>query len=544
MSRSERVIDMAPGFYVRSDYQVSIEHSEKRIRSIFNGKIIADSDMVLVLSETRHAPTYYFPKADVHMDALIPTERHTHCPFKGNASYWSVKVGSELADNIVWGYEQPYKEAEEIEGYIAFYWDKMEAWYEDDVQVFAQSNEAKDTKGNPLVEWVLSEAWEATTSRELTHRFVSRLNECGMNVMQMTVAIRTLHPLLAAIAYRWKRSELEVSKFEASYDIFGSDTFKNSPFQPIFDGAGGVRRKIEPVGKNEYPVLDDLSADGATDYVAMPMRFSDGQINAITIATDNESGFTTENLGHIHEVLPILSRLYEVQAKERSAATLMHTFMGKHTGERVLNGQIRRGDGEDMHAVIWLSDLRNSTPLAETMTRAEFLVYLNQFFDGMAGAVVDNGGEILRFIGDAVLAIFPIEHNHNHESGRDACSEVEMACERAINAVKAARSAIAETNIELLSTGQPEIKYGIGMHIGDLTYGNIGIPERLEFTVIGSAANEAARIEAMTKNLSVPVLISDTFASAYIGELVSVGQHQLRGVEGKRELFTVLESFV
>jgi uncharacterized protein (DUF427 family)/class 3 adenylate cyclase len=544
MGRSKRVVDMAPGFSVRSDYQVSIEPTEKRIRALFNGKTIADSDMVLVLSETRHAPTYYFPKADVHMDSLALSERHTHCPFKGNASYWSVHVGSELGENIVWGYEQPYEEAEEIQGYIAFYWDKMEAWYEDDVQVFAQSNEAKNTKANPLVEWVLSEAWEATTSRELTHRFVNRLNECGMKVIHIAVAIRTLHPLLAAISYRWKKSEPEVERIDSSYDSLVSGAFSNSPFKPVIDGAGGVRSKINPVGENEYSILDDLSVEGATDYVAMPMRFSDGQINAITIATDGEGGFTTENLGHIHEVLPILSRLYEVQAKERSAATLMHTFMGKHTGERVLNGQIRRGDGEDMHAVIWFSDLRNSTPLAETMTRAEFLVYLNQFFDGMAGAVVDNGGEILRFIGDAVLAIFPIERNYNNESGWDACSEVEMACERAINAVKAAQSAIAETNIELLSTGLPEIKYGIGMHIGDLTYGNIGIPERLEFTVIGSAANEAARIEAMTKDLSVPVLISDTFASAYLGELVSVGQHQLRGVEGKRELFTVRESSV
>ena len=541
MSRSERVIDMAPGFSVRSDYHVSIELSEKRIRAMFNGRIIADSNAVLVLHETRHAPIYYFPKKDVRMDALTPSERYTHCPFKGNASYWSIQVGSELVENIVWGYEQPYKEAEAIEGYVAFYWDKMEAWYEDDVQVFAQSNETKGTKPNPLVEWVLSEAWEATTSRELTHRFVSRLNECGMNVMQMTVAIRTLHPLLAAIAYRWKKSEPEVSKFDASHDIFGSDAFKNSPFQPIFDGVGGVRRKIEPVGENEYSILDDLSADGATDYVAMPMRFSDGQINAITIATDIESGFSTESLGHIHEILPILSRLYEVQAKERSAATLMHTFMGKHTGERVLNGQIRRGDGEDMHAVIWFSDLRNSTPLAESMSRADFLIYLNQFFDGMAGAVVDSGGEILRFIGDAVLAIFPIEHNHNHGSDRDACAEVELACERAVNAVKTARLAVAETNLELLSAGQPEIKFGIGIHIGDLTYGNIGIPERLEFTVIGAAANEAARIEAMTKDLGVPVLISDTFASAYMGDLISVGQHELRGVEGKRELFTVSE---
>jgi uncharacterized protein (DUF427 family)/class 3 adenylate cyclase len=537
MGRSERVINMAPGFSVHPDYQVSIKPSGKRIRAMFNGQVIADSSNVLVLNETRHAPTYYFPKSNIDMSALIPSEHHTHCPFKGNASYWSIQVESEFAENVVWAYEQPYKDAQQIEGHVSFYWDKMEAWYEDDVQVFAQSNAPKDAKANPLVEWMLSEAWEATTSRELTHRFVSRLNECGMNVMQITVVIQTLHPLLAAIAYRWKNTENEVTKFEASHDTLDSAAFQDSPLQPIFEGAGGVRRRIDDASAVEFPILADLRAEGATDYAAMPMRFSDGQVNAITIATDEDGGFTTENLGHIHEVLPILSRLYEVHAKERSAATLMRTFMGKHTGERVLNGQIKRGDGEDLHAVIWFSDLRNSTPLAESMSRAEFLIYLNQFFDGMAGSVADNGGEILRFIGDAVLAIFPIEKNQNNE--HEVGAEITQACKRAVNAAKAAMAAISEINLKQLSEGKPEINFGIGMHIGDLTYGNIGIPERLEFTVIGSAVNEAARIEATTKDLGIPVLISDTFATAYTGDLKSVGKHRLRGVENERHLFTV-----
>lgn len=537
MGRPERAIDMAPSFSVRPDYQVSIEPSKHRIRAVFNGIDVADSSDAIVLQETRYAPTYYFPRKDVRMDLLEPTEHLTHCPFKGNATYWTLKVGDQIAENVVWSYENPYEEATEVSEYIGFYWGKMEAWYEDDRQVFAQTKTGSSAASNPLVEWVLSEAWDATTSRELTKRFAGRMNECGMSVIRMNVVIQTLHPLLAALGYRWSHNEEEVQKFEASYDTISSEQFKNSPLAPIFEGSGGVRRWIDAESADEYSILKELKEEGATDYAAMPMRFSDGQINAITIATDDVNGFSTESLGHVHEILPILSRLYEVHAKQRSAATLMRTFMGAHTGERVLNGQIRLGDGEDVNAVIWFSDLRNSTPLAESMSRADFLVYLNRFFDGMAGAVVDNGGEILRFIGDAVLAIFPIEGDG--KCSRDSRAEASLACDRAVTAAKAAMAAIDETNVSQSSNGEPKIEFGIGIHIGDLTYGNIGIPERLEFTVIGAAANEAARIEAMTKDLKLPVLISDTFAATYEGKLKPVGSHRLRGVQKERELYTV-----
>lgn len=540
MGRPERSVEMAPGFSVRPDYQVSVARSQKRVRATFNGVDIADSANAIVLQETRHAPTYYFPRDDVRMDLLQASNHLTHCPFKGNASYWSLEVGDKKAENLVWSYEEPFPEVEKIAGYLGFYWEKMDAWYEDDVQVFEQSKVGNDSASNPLVEWLLTEAWDATTSRELTQRFAGRLNQCGMAVMHMNVVIQTLHPLLAAIAYRWTRTEPEVRKLEASYDTVSSDQFKKSPLAPIFGGAGGVRRWIDAKSADEYAILKDLKAEGATDYVAMPMRFSDGQINALTLATDREGGFSTEDLGHVHEVLPILSRLFEVHAKQRSAATLMRTFMGAHTGERVLNGQIRRGDGEDVNAVIWFSDLRNSTPLAESMSREDFLSYLNKFFDGMAGAVVDNGGEILRFIGDAVLAIFPI--NENRVPTREAGCGIEQACNRAIKAAQAAIDAINVTNAEQIKNGDPEIKFGVGIHMGDLTYGNIGIPERLEFTVIGSAANEAARIEAMTKDLGIPVLISDTFANACDQNLKPVGLHKMRGVEKSRELYTLADA--
>lgn len=537
MGRPERVIDMAPGFSARPDYQVRIEPGHGNVIAVFGGETIVDSRKALVLHETRHTPTYYFPKSDVRMDLLVPSDHHTHCPFKGNATYWSLQLGDRTLENVVWSYEQPYEEAAEITGYMAFYWDKMEAWYENGVQIYTQSDQGKGKAANPFVDWLLSEAWDATTSRELTHRFIKQLNAQGMRIVHINVAIQTLHPLLAAISYRWAKGEDEITRFEASHDLMGSAQFLNSPLKPVFQGVGGVRRRIDAESVAEYSFLGELEAEGATDYVAMPMRFSDGQINAITIATDTPDGFSVEDLGFVHEILPILSRLYEVHAKERSAATLMRTFMGKHTGERVLDGKIKRGDGEDIHAVIWFSDLRNSTPLAESMPRAEFLAYLNKFFDGMAGAVVDNGGEILRFIGDAVLAIFPIDNDDMTSWG--ACEKVEKACESAVKAANSAIAAIEDTNLEQKAAGAPEIKFGIGIHIGDLTYGNIGIPERLEFTVIGAAVNEAARIEAMTKDLGVPILISNAFAQSYRGNLVPVGKHRLRGVENERELFTI-----
>ena len=306
--------------------------------------------------------------------------------------------------------------------------------------------------------------------------------------------------------------------------------FEDSPFAPIIrGGADGVRRRIEdPACPLDFPVVRDLHAEGATDYVAMPFRFSDGQVNVMSMTSFARGGFGAGHLGEIFEVLPVLGRMFEVHAQRRTATALLETYLGRHTGERVLKGLVKHGDGEQIHAVIWFCDFRDSTPLSKSLGRRAYLRQLNRFFYCMAGAVLEAKGEVLRYIGDAVLAIFPIEDSPAR------------ACERALNGARIAAERVREIN--KANPDKAPLRYGIGLHIGNVTYGNIGVPERLEFTVIGAAANEAARVESMTKELQKPVLTSAAFAAAYGGRLFSAGKHRLKGLEGEHELFAVPEN--
>lgn len=253
-------------------------------------------------------------------------------------------------------------------------------------------------------------------------------------------------------------------------------------------------------------------------------------------ARNATGGFSTGHLGNVYEVLPALGRLFEVYARRRSAMVLLDTYLGPHTGQLVLDGQIKLGDGKLIPAVIWFCNLRDSTRLAGSMSTGDYLIYLNRYFDAMAGAILDHGGEILSYIGDAVMAIFPIGAARESSAAGAAATE---PCSRAIMAAQQAAERIAATN--QAHPQQPPIRYGIGLHIGDVTYGNIGVSRRLQFTVIGPAANEASRIEGMTKALGKPVLISSEFAANYHGELISKGCHELKGVAETHELFTLAE---
>ncbi|MFP6710099.1 MAG: adenylate/guanylate cyclase domain-containing protein [Rhodospirillales bacterium] len=247
--------------------------------------------------------------------------------------------------------------------------------------------------------------------------------------------------------------------------------------------------------------------------------------------TDRPGGFSTDDLGHIYEIMPALSRLIEMHYVRRTAVTLLDTYLGKQTGQKVLNGQVRRGDGDNIYSVIWFCDLRNSTALSETMAREDFLVMLNQFLEAMADAVLDAGGEVLRYIGDAALAIFPI--------AGDIGLATPVATKKALEAAKDAIERMKIVNAERVKNGENEIGFGIGLHLGEVTYGNIGSPNRLEFTVIGAAANEAARLENLTKEVGVPIVISENFNSCSPSKLKSLDRKALRNVEGDQEIFTL-----
>jgi adenylate cyclase len=299
----------------------------------------------------------------------------------------------------------------------------------------------------------------------------------------------------------------------------------------VINGEGGVRRRLDgPGARLDFPVLEDLVAEGATDYVAMPLRFSDGQLNILTLVSDRPGGFSTEELGQVYEILPTLSRLFESHALRLSSATLLRTYLGSDAGQRVMDGLVKRGDGEDIHAAIWITDLRDSTSLAASLSRVDYLSLLNRYFDSVAGAVLDHGGEVLKFIGDSVLAIFAIDESDQKKP---------EACARALAAADDASRQIEAYNLERAADGAPLLEFGIGLHRGDLTFGNIGTSKRLDFTVIGSAVNEAARIESLSKTLNRQILISAAFRDSVPDPMISLGRHPLRGVTEECEIFAL-----
>ena len=505
-----------------------------RVRAQFNGITIADSQQVIQLNEGHLDPVFYFPRDDVRIDLLEGTDHHSYCPFRGEASYWSLKAGGKTGQNIAWSYQRPFEEAREISGHMAFYRDRIQLQF--DTEELAANTAQPDTAGrvNPLVDWLLDEAAGAVTTRGLIERFTRAMVKAGIPISRFWLSLRTLHPQLYSTAWVWEQGKSDLAEYNTRHETLSSDAFRNSPIVPILEGAGGVRRRLDIENPQlDYPIVRDLHADGASDYVAMPFLFSDGQINALSLTTKIPGGFSSDHLSCIYEILPLFSRLLEVHAARTNSIVLLETYLGKQTGRQVLDGQIRRGDGKNIHAVIWYCDMRGSTALAETLPREEFLTLLNGYFDCLAGPVLQHGGEVLRFIGDAALAIFPI-----HGQQADATAK---ACVSALIAAQDARKNIAENNIERERQGMNAIDYGIGLHVGEVTYGNIGTGNRLEFTVIGAAANEAARIESLCKTLERKILISEEFSRHTREPLISMGHHTLRGVGKAPEIFALTD---
>ncbi len=388
-------------------------------------------------------------------------------------------------------------------------------------------------------EWLLADGAKIPTVKELIEQLSARLIDDGFPIFRLLFLIRTLHPQVIGIRYEWRRDRGSVTEHLPPHGILRNSQYLDSPMSAIFDGdVEGIRRRLDtPDPRLDYPILRELLAEGATDYVAMPLTFSDGTVNAVTIASDRQGGFSDEQLKQFYDMLPVLSLLLEIHSNRRTARTLLETYLGKHTGNMVLDGMVKRGDGESIHAVIWFCDLRDSTHLAETLSLDSFLGVLNDFFDCMAGAVLDHGGEVLRFIGDAALAIFPI--GGTSKLLEEACTPSEGACKRALDAARDARQRIDALNKRRQEAGDPPIRYGLALHVGDVMYGNIGVPQRLEFTVIGKAANEAARLEGLCKEVGEPILISSAFPRCFPGEMRSLGTHSLKGVSEPQEIFAL-----
>lgn len=390
---------------------------------------------------------------------------------------------------------------------------------------------------DPLTRWLLMDGWAESDPEQFTRHLAHRLNDVGMDIDRLRLNIRFLHPQVLGISYTYNRKNDAVELHRAAHELAEKDVYLDSPFYALYEqNAGAIRRRLDvPSDESEFPILADLRAEGFTDYAALPIEFSDGRRSALTLATKRRGGFSVDALQTTYDALFALSRIVEVFALRHTAESLLETYLGKRSGMEVLNGKVRRGDGSAISSVIWFCDLRNSTPLAEALGQDRFLRLLNGYFDCVAGAVLDNGGEILRYIGDAMLAIFPIEQENPD------CPVLQASSRNAVTAARTALSRLAELNAERPADGSGPVRTGIGLHVGKVLYGNIGVPKRLEFTITGSAANEAARVESMCKPLGVPVVVSERFARLFDLGWTDLGTHELRGVGEAQTLYTLPE---
>jgi adenylate cyclase len=376
----------------------------------------------------------------------------------------------------------------------------------------------------PLIEWLLGPRAPGRTPEESFGDLCRALLERGVAIYRVGLFVRTLHPNVAGRAFFWREDRDSVEVDSADHSWFGTEDHLKSPIHAVWTTNAETRRRLaDPACPMDYPVLTDLREEGATDYLAVPLRFLSGEIHVASFASRRPGGFRDAELSALRKVLPYFTRVVEIYGLMRKARNILDAYLGPSAGAKVLAGQIKRGDGEDIHAVIWFCDLRDSAALADSMSRRDFLALLNEYFESTLGPVLERKGEVLRFIGDAALAIFPID-------GRPA-----QACAAA---VEAARDAL--TRMEKANKKRPlPLRFGIGLHLGELTYGNIGTPGRIEFTVIGAAANEAARIEGLCKRLEVDLLVSEDVARVLPMRWRSMGSHTLRGVGDKMELFTL-----
>ncbi len=313
----------------------------------------------------------------------------------------------------------------------------------------------------------------------------------------------------------------------------GSDSFLLNPLHQAIDLGQEVRAKPQiPGDAARFPLLGELAARGITDYLMQPLSTGGAYHNAISLATSESGGFDDEVLAKTQRVLLLFALHVQRHITLHIAGNVAKTYLGQIAGSNVLNGRIERGSGEAMEAVIWFSDLRGFTALSERLSGEDVTKVLNAYFGALAGAVIAEEGEVLKFIGDGLLAVFPYG---DQESAKEAASAAYRATIQAL-------AAVDEINLSPPAgldgvTGWGPLRSGIAIHSGRVFFGNVGAPERLDFTVIGRAVNTAARVEALTKELGEPALITGPVAGLLPQELRSVGRHGLRGVSEQMELF-------
>jgi adenylate cyclase len=393
-----------------------------------------------------------------------------------------------------------------------------------------------------IVHRVITAAGLAGASEpELLRLFCETLGRKGLPIGRANLLIDTLHPVHEGRAFRWRRDDpqLEPVVEYGRTNAAGAnlESWRRSTFYHLLQtGESLLRRQLAIDPRSDFPILDELRAEGQTDHVVLITRFAaegalgemDGVYSSWT--TDHADGFTDEQVQDLTDLVPSLALAIKCTSLARIAETLMETYLGRDAGRRVLSGRIERGVADRIAAVLWYSDLRHFTQVADQVEPELLIPFLNDYADAIISSIHEAGGDVLKLIGDGILAVFQAE-------------DPQEACGCALKARRLARCRLEALNRDRSSRGLPVTTAYLGLHIGDVFYGNIGSQDRLDFTVVGPAVNEVSRIAALCGSVEQEVLVSTAFCAAAAPEdragFVSVGRYALRGVARPQELYTI-----
>lgn len=380
--------------------------------------------------------------------------------------------------------------------------------------------------GGEVARWILHAAPHRADDVEFFDELAWRLVGDGVPLSRATLHFGTLHPLIAGLAVRWLRDRRVTEEIYIAHGADETDEYRLSPIRDTVERGIPFRRRLDGNDPG-YPLLAELRAAGAAEYVAMPLNPFLARWPVVTWTTDRKGGFTEDHMTALDNIVPALAAVVDSRAVRRVGNNLLSTYLGPQVGRRILGGQVRRGEGEALNAVIMATDLRGFTALSDRLDGSEMIALLDDYFEAVTSPIHERQGEVLKFIGDGVLAIFP-----TGEEGDFTSTTV-----RALDAATAGLSRLGEINAARRETGRAEIRIGIGLHLGEVIYGNVGAAERLDFTVIGPAVNLAARLEDLTKRVMRPLVTSQAFAAACPRRLVSLGFHPMRGFDEPEEAF-------
>ena len=401
-----------------------------------------------------------------------------------------------------------------------------------------------------LLDWASDEGAASKSVPSLLDSYCRFLCRQGFAIRRCNLATETVHPLMHNTRHVWfdrvtdpgplnpavivARRQYPFGDSMIDEVYFNSGSQRNPQFlaSPFFviEEQGELHAAIMPKGEAQrFPVFDDLAALGCCDYYGAILRNFSGMLQKIGLATDRAGGFGEQRLAELKESLRLLTLLLNTIIEFNTKSTLARVYLGEDPGKRVCSGMIHRGEVVSIEAAVWFSDLRNFTASGEALPAEKVIERLNAYFEIVVGAINDAGGEVLKYIGDAVLAIFPVSDERGPSE----------ACVAAVAALHDVKERMVSLNKRAAAQGEPEIAHGVGLHFGTASYGNIGGSERLDFTVIGRAVNIASRIESQCRPKGAAALCSREFSELAGIECQSLGEFDLKGVAGKIELHTL-----